>query len=100
MMIEGLWDEQRRRLKESGMTGQDRRRTGPHMTGGLRGRLQRCLIDTQSQRCCQGPSQSLEKQSTICTYCEQTTTPVQTHKLTGRNTLKDKRTHALCEEEK
>lgn len=59
----------------------------PTRRGGLRGRLQRCLIDTQSQLYCQGPSQSLgKKQSTMCTHCEQTNTPVQMHKMTGRNT--------------
>ena len=65
--------------------------------GGLRGRLQCCLIDTQSQRYCQGPSQSQEKQSTLCTYCEQTNTPVQMHKMTGRNTQEDKQAQVYRE---
>lgn len=86
-------EEQRKRWKECGMTGRDRRGTGPHAMGGLRGRLQRCLIDTQSHRYCQGPSQSSEKQSTIRSDCEQTNTPVQTLKMTGRNTQKDINTH-------
>lgn len=69
--------------------------------GGLRGRLQRCLIDTQSQSYCQGPSQSLEKQGTIRTHCEQTNTPVQTPKMTGRKyTERHKHTQAYSEEEK
>lgn len=61
--------------------------------GGTRGRLQRCLIDTQSQLYCQGPSQRLEKQSSIRTHCEQTNTPVQMHNVTGRNTQRDINTH-------
>lgn len=68
--------------------------------GGLRGRLQCCLIDMQLQSYCQGPSQTLEKQSTICTHCEQTNTPVQTHKMTGRNTQRHEHTQAFAEEEK
>lgn len=89
-----------KRWKESGMTGRDRRGTGPHTTGGLRGRLQRCLTDTQSQRYCQGPSQSSEEQSTIRAHREQTNTPVQMPEMTDRNTQTDINTHTQGEEEK
>lgn len=93
MMIEGLRVEQRKTWKEFGMTGWDRRRTGPHAMGGLRGRLQRCLIDTQSQRYCQGPSQSWRNRAQCTPTVSRQIHLFRCKKITGRNTQKDINTH-------
>lgn len=95
LSIEHFQEKQWWRWKEFGMTGWDKRKTGHRTIGGH----QRPPAEQPDwQFFCQGPSQSLWKESSIRSHCEPTKTPVPMHKVTGRHTQPDTNTHMLADD--
>lgn len=85
-ILGGTEEEMKRMRNDRDETGEEQ---DPTRWGGLRGRLRRCLIDTQPQLYCQDPSPRPQKHGAARTRRQQTPTPVQTQRMTGGNTRSD-----------